>query len=295
MSRFTPTFVLAFALLFVAGSKAVERVEQKAIRQAIQRSLQFIEKEGTKWIERRKCVSCHQIPAMLWSMNEAQRHGLYSKKTELTKWNEWSLQWENWDQPTKSEKEPVVARKNIETMTNLILAGSLSPEKPEEKKLLKLYVQRIIKSQNANGSWKPNGQLPLQKRSKAESQQVTTLWAVLALEISDEKSKAVTQSRDRALAWLSKAPKGISTEWYVAWSLVQRQLGKTKEADRLLKALVSKQQKDGGWGWLLNDKSDAFGTGMVLYALAQAGWKPGHEVVRRAQRFLISTQEKDGS
>jgi len=59
--------------------------------------------------------------------------------------------------------------------------------------------------------------------------------------------------------------------------------------------IFAAQQPDGGWGWLWADKSDAFGTGLALYALAEAGVPRSHSAIERAWKFLIETQNHDGS
>ncbi len=50
-----------------------------------------------------------------------------------------------------------------------------------------------------------------------------------------------------------------------------------------------------GWGWLWADKSDAFGTGLALYALAEAGVPCSHSAIERAWKFLIETQTDGGA
>jgi hypothetical protein len=35
------------------------------VRELVQRSVPFLEKEGVAWMTERKCASCHQVPAML--------------------------------------------------------------------------------------------------------------------------------------------------------------------------------------------------------------------------------------
>ena len=43
------------------------------VRELVQRSVPFLEKEGVAWMTERKCASCHQVPAMLWSLDRAAR------------------------------------------------------------------------------------------------------------------------------------------------------------------------------------------------------------------------------
>ncbi len=63
-----------------------------------------------------------------------------------------------------------------------------------------------------------------------------------------------------------------------------------------MKELVGRQNADGGWGWVKENKgSDAFATGQALYALGLLGRDGNDPVVSRAWEFLLRTQEKDGS
>src|SRR5437773_900139 len=46
------------------------------VRQAVERSLSFLEKEGVAWLEEHKCASCHAVPMAIWSLSEARQRGL---------------------------------------------------------------------------------------------------------------------------------------------------------------------------------------------------------------------------
>src|SRR5439155_27077504 len=78
--------------------------------------------------------------------------------------------------------------------------------------------------------------------------------------------------------------------------IVWRRLGlPSAEWVPLVKKIRGVQNADGGWGQTKKAKSDAYATGQALYALAEAGVKPGDEAVRRAQAFLAKTQRQDGA
>ena len=84
------------------------------------------------------------------------------------------------------------------------------------------------------------------------------------------------RARDRALAWLKKTPPNgndpaVSSEWYAAKLLIEKKFGDPKQVEALRDKILAAQHADGGWGWLLADPSDAFGTGLSLYALSQVG------------------------
>ena len=55
------------------------------------------------------------------------------------------------------------------------------------------------------------------------------------------------------------------------------------------------QKPDGGWNQLDQLASDAYATGVALYALAQSGMSPQDPVYRRGVDYLLSTQLSDGS
>ncbi|GEM_PF-2196205 len=50
---------------------AITMVEAGEELAMVQRSLPFLKEQGLAWIADRQCASCHQIPAMLWSLNSA--------------------------------------------------------------------------------------------------------------------------------------------------------------------------------------------------------------------------------
>lgn len=53
------------------------------IREAIQKTIPCIERDGEKWIKVKKCNSCHMIPFMVWSLHAAESRGIKvnSKRT----------------------------------------------------------------------------------------------------------------------------------------------------------------------------------------------------------------------
>jgi len=147
--------------------------------------------------------------------------------------------------------------------------------------------------QEPDGTWKAAGQLPLQNRSKAESNAVTTAWTALALASlgppdADIKASAATSDR------LNDLPAGKSTELLIVRLLIERRFGTPRRADVLLNDLRKQQNANGGWSWLIGAPSDAYATGQSLYALVRAGVSKDDEAVRRGQRYLLSTQAEDG-
>jgi hypothetical protein len=66
------------------------QVSDAAIREAVSRSLPFLEKEGVAWMKDRRCITCHHVPFLLWSHRAAQAHGLAVDVTKLAECDEWT-------------------------------------------------------------------------------------------------------------------------------------------------------------------------------------------------------------
>ena len=64
-------------------------VSDTAVRDAVSRSLPFLEKEGVVWMKDRRCMSCHHVPLLLWSHRSAQAQGFTVDSQKLAEWDDW--------------------------------------------------------------------------------------------------------------------------------------------------------------------------------------------------------------
>lgn len=272
---------LILCLLAVATAASAEEALDIA-----KRSLPFIKEKGLGWIEDRQCASCHQIPSMLWSLNSAARAGLDAERKETTEWTPWAADWRHWNQTKEKGGVDKVSAGNIDTMVWLLL-GRDAAVSPAPAWTGEFHAQ-ILKNQQPDGSWKAGGQLPLGKRPARETVEVTTMWTLLALK-SYAGEEVPAEVQKRADDFLAKAQPGASTEWHAV-----RLLSKSEDT-ALRDALLKFQHDDGGWAWLASDPSDAFGTGLALYALAKSGLPDEHDARKKALAFLKNTQAPEGS
>lgn len=65
------------------------QVNDIAVRDAVSRSLPFLEKEGVAWIKDRRCMTCHHVPLLLWSHRLAQAQGFTVDVKKLAEWDDW--------------------------------------------------------------------------------------------------------------------------------------------------------------------------------------------------------------
>ncbi len=247
------------------------------VRQTIRRSVPFLEKEGAAWIKGRKCMSCHQVPSMIWGLNQARRHGVAVDAAQLETATQWVAQ-----QVPSGGGGP----------GNQFIAAFLAFGSPTEKDRDK-FLNGLVKAQGKDGLWTGASQFQAQKRPAAETNQVTTQWAVWAMNYAQPLPEAAVQARERALAALKDTQPGVSTESLVLHMLLA---GNTARAAELRSQLLRQQHADGGWGWLReNPTSDALTTGMVLYALAAGRDEAVNGPIGKAWDYLLKSQRPDGS
>ncbi len=272
--------------LTVIGVLPAEEATNDQVQEAVQRSIPYIQEKGAWWIEKKKCVSCHRVNTMVWSLSAARRNG-YEVSDRLDEWLKWAAD----ASLSTNEKGKVVGLGNKEGVAQIVFGLDRDAEQDAIRQEL---VALLLDGQQPDGSWQPGGQLPAQKRPKPETASVSTMWLTLALVNagpSDESAPAI----ERAMKSIKESPPGKSTEWYVVQLLLASRRNERGLRDQFVNRLRSQQQADGGWGWLVGEKSDALGTGMAVYALARAGVKRKDPAIKHAQQFLVSTQRDDGS
>jgi hypothetical protein len=179
--------------------------------------------------------------------------------------------------------------------SELLLAGAptLTSGPTEATKAL---VERLVKTQRKDGSWKHGGQYDAFKRSAKESTDAVTAWNALALIAYDAPTDAAAvKTRDQALAYLKDVKPGESTDSLVVLTLLAHALRNSERTNTLLKELRAQQLPDGSWAWLKGNKiGDAWATGEALYALGVTGASHTDPTVQRAWSFLKKTQREDG-
>lgn len=301
--RFMMTLIVAACL--VTRSEAGEsvgresEVSETTVRSVVEKSLPYIEKQGLYWIEKKKCVSCHRISFMTWSLSAAARRGF---EVDLAKLNEW-IDWSVGEGIPKAEGDKPVATKNADGLSQQLFSRHEYPENDSRNESWARYVDLIVDVQRKDGSWKPAGQLPGQKRPQKETADISAGWHTLALsrELDAQRDSARQESIRSALMGARRQfgdrQQATSTEWYVLKLLLATQQRDDDAVAGARAELLTLQKPDGSWGWLTADPGDALATGMSLYALAASSESnPDHaDGIQKAIGFLQRTQRDDGS
>jgi hypothetical protein len=295
-------FLAASATAAFAASAAAP--PPTADRAAITRGLRSLAVGGDWWIEKKACASCHHVPFLLWSHNEAVRAGLPVDRKQLAAWTSWTL-------------AAMLASDGggVDTMAQVILGRDRSSawrrKPPLHGKTTDPYEhlwRYLLRDQTPDGHWDPGGQLTCPP-------EVTTAWVLLALDSREPSDPSAPPSelgpglaeavrhiqarlptaQEQARQWLAAQGPAPTTE-----ALMLRMLLASRAADPrwrdLLTSIRSRQCPDGGWASRNGAAaSDPLTTGQVLWALGEAGLPPSEPAAAKARTYLLRTQQPDGS
>lgn len=284
------------------GPLAAQAGPGAAARESIARALPFIEAEGVRWMEQRKCVTCHHTGFMTWSLNAAAAKGFTVDPAKAAEYEAWARDFRSVRGRDKTpdgvgSAEETFRNAPAETAQLLFAAAARGtrPKAPEERKWAAAMRSHLVAGQRPDGSWKAGGQLPGQKRPLRETEEVVTTWALLALDFAEPQDEALQAAGARSAAWLKEPAADASTERRAVDLLWKRRRGDDEAADAARRTLLERQHSDGGWGWLPADESDALGTGLALYALRRDQPAGDEAAVAKAAAFLRRTQKEDGA
>jgi hypothetical protein len=267
---------------------AREPVTVSQVQTALKRAVPFLEKEGVAWLDSRKCIACHHGAWMVWGLTEARRAGVAFDERKLDALAARVASMYLADRAQHEQKKTGYVEG-----TYLLMSGyGLSSRNEKVATARQAAFDLIVRGQGKDGFWTYQGQ-GLDRPAK-ESDEATTLWAVLA-SLPDAKSDREKANRQRALAWLKRTARGAGNESLALRLVVETRFGDIVRARALKEELLSRQNPDGGWSWSKTRPSDPFATGESLYALRLVGVKNDSSAVRAGWSFLVRKQRPDGS
>lgn len=304
-----PTILAIVALAQDASAAPAAAAGAPQVRQTVEKSLVFLEKDGLEW-ETKKCVSCHHGPWMMWSGYEAKKRGFTVNEKSLEQVRAGALKAYNTHPKLKPTNRDVLTELSINVIYLTFAMGAAgmpgAPPDAETAKFFDKAAAHLLEQQKENGSWKvfikkttPQGvSTTFLMAPLIDSDDVTTMWALLALnyrEPSGISRDALARSKEKGLKFLSDNPPGDTLQSLVLRIMLNKRLGKTDEAQALVKQLLTLQKDDGGWSQTKKLPADALGTGQALVALATADVTAKDPAVAKAWAYLIKNQKPDGS
>jgi ankyrin repeat protein len=272
-----------------ASPRAVPPPEPAELRPAVERGVALLERSSGTFFNRGGCGACHAQNVTDIAVAAARKGGVRINEAAATQRAAGASAlfaatatrlYERFDGPS------------IDILL-YTLAGLAALGHPADRATDAL-VFNIATQQQRDGRWNGGG-IP---RPPIEDGNFTrTAQAILALKryAPPGRMAEMDERVRRATAWLRRA-KPITTEDR-AFRLLGLAWGGADPGARsgAAKEIIALQRPDGGWSQRDEMASDAYATGLTIYALKESGSGPSSDAVERASRYLRSTQRADGS
>lgn len=260
------------------------------IRDAISNSIPLMEKGSRGSADQRQCFTCHNQALPVFALVAAKNHGfeidednlkrqLRHTATHLDRGRERYLQGKG------QGGKAVMAGYALWTLE----AGGHTPDETTAA-----VTSFLLKYQSDINHWRHRGNRP----PSSGSDFTTTYVALRGLAAFGTKEQAAEiEARKKSVReWLLKeTARDTEDRVFRLRSLKYADAPRQSIADAV-QELIDSQESDGGWSQTADMESDAYATATVIVALVQAGGlTTEHVAVRRGLRYLLDTQQDDGT
>lgn len=272
------------------SSAQVEHFDATLAQKAAEAGVAILVKSGARMTEAtaNRCASCHQQNLVAVACSTALQIGL-EFPVELAR-NELSASIRG----SQRFKELLIEQPlPVPNIASWLLIGLDAANYPADA-LSDQFAYALARHQYQDGRWITKAARPPTDYSDVTS----TAVAIRALKAyaPPTMKKRIERNIAKATAWLRAYP-ADSTEESAMQILGLRWAGRPKsELKKFAVSLKAAQRQDGGWAQIATLESDAYATGLALYALHRAGALAVSEPAYQAGvKFLLKTQLEDGS
>ena len=259
-------------------------------REAVQAGLRLLQRSNLRFFRKSGCIACHQQPITSLAVSLARERG-YDYRAEPAR-----IQSQLYSiilDANRSRYLKGEAFGGNQDTTSAILFG-LSAEGYARTDATDAMAIQLAARQRDDGSWPTSGHRPPSEYSSLS----TTAFAIRALNsygppgLAGELEGRVANARKWLLQSNPQALQEHATKLLgLGWSKAPED-----SIAAMRERLLNEQREDGGWSQRATLSSDAYATGLALYALWEGGRLPGdHAAYRRGMDFLLRTQLADGS
>jgi hypothetical protein len=265
-----------------------QKSDEHSVRRAVSASLPVLQRSGRQLTEKVGCVTCHQHALLEMTVGVARDHGFPVDESIATQERAHVLA------HVRKSLPSVLMGTGIETsLAPYILAGLAADKVPASKETDALVHYQMIRQQ-PDGHWLTENYRP----PEDASDYLITAMAVrgLAHYAAPGQQAEIAARLARAAKWLESSNPAESVDMAfrllgLGWSGADHGvIGRAGEM------LLKEQRPDGGWAQLQTLPSDAYATGLILFALREGGQLSVQQrAYQRGIEFLLRTQLADGS
>ena len=258
--------------------------ERPDARTAVARSMILLESTTQKFFGKSGCFACHEQPPAEFAAAAARAKGIAVDEKAS---RERILQITSTINPVALEGAAALggADNNLYSVEALVRAG-YAPNRTTD-----FLAANLAMAQGADGGW----HLPGYSRSPIQDSDFSrTAMAIRALRAYGTPGRAAEMKHrmERGKQWLTHAEPVILEDLDMRLVGAAAAGANAAELRKLAEPILAAQRSDGGWAQRQGFPSDAYATGMTVWALNETG------VARpdaKAVKFLLGTQSADGS
>jgi N-acyl-D-amino-acid deacylase len=253
-------------------------------RTAIARSMRLLDSTTDQFFHKSGCFACHEQPPAEFAAAAARAKGIPVDEEAS---HQRVLQITSTINPAALEGAAALggADNNLYSVEALVRGGY------PHNRITDFLAANLAMSQGGDGGW----HLPGYSRSPLQDSDFSrTAMAMRALKTYGPPGRVneMKQRMERGKQWLMHAEPVILEDMDMRLVGVAVAGASPVELRKLAEPILALRRPDGGWAQRRGFPSDAYATGMTLWALNEAG------VVRRdakGVKFLLGTQSADGS
>lgn len=268
----------------------IQKAEPAVLRTAAESGLAALLQSGVRFNEAtaNRCFTCHQhsLPALTRGL--ARETGFAYDEAVAAELDKSTVRL-----AARRMEHALEEPSPVPSIPAWLLIGLQASAYPSDE-VTDSWVYSLARSQSGDGRWTTKA-----ARAPTDYSDVTsTALAIRALQsYAPPTMKQPFQQRiERAAAWLRQV-RADSTEEQALQILGLHWANSDRKQVQALSAQLRQQQRDGGgWAQLPTMESDAYATGLSLYALNQGGGMAALDAAyRKGVAYLLGQQRSDGS
>jgi ankyrin repeat protein len=258
------------------------------VRTAVQRSVSLLERATSQFFGKAACFACHEQPAAAFAVGAARPKGItIDEKTADERWTQITS---GLNASQLEGAAPLGGADNNLYVAEALVRSGYAPDRKTD-----ILAANLAAYQSGDGGW----HLPGYARSPIQDNDFSrTAMGIRALKTYGTPGRAVEMKEriERAKQWLLHANPVTTEDFDMRLSGVAAAGASVSDLRKLAEPILAKQRPDGGFAQRDGFASDAYATGMTLWTLANAGVvQPNQDVYRKGVKFLLATQNSDGS
>jgi ankyrin repeat protein len=264
-----------------------QKLDSESVRRSVSAALPLLQRSERTISQTRNCVTCHQHSLLAMTVGLARKHRFPVDDTIADEERAHVLK------EMGIIAQPLLMGTGIDSMLSAYTLAGLAAEDVPPDRITDDLVHYLVLRQWKDGHWQTESYRPPE-----DSDFMFTALAIRGLQAYAPKgrSREIAERVRRAGAWLQDTHAAETTDMaFRLLGLRWAQVGDSS-VEQATHALLAQQRSDGGWAQLPTLPSDAYATGLVLYALYQSGMIPvDGPAYQRGVAFLLRTQLADGS